>query len=242
MTEILEQTDTDFMSEEIPEERKPKRGRPPTAQLRTLKAFMSDVRGAAEFAEGLRAELAELPGGPDTDFIFRTAQAVFEADVARRGDLKQHIALRRLRQIDRTQDENHLQRERAIEQRERALALSRERFEFDAAEVVLDHLGELKAILQARSLTRPAKIEAVRRRLFGEGPLRGVAGCDAPAARCELRVAKTDAGGGEYAPFTGERGMETREELWVAGREEGEGGVRKDLLPEAGEFSDPLLP
>ena len=149
---------------------KPKRGRPPKAQARTLGAFMSDVRDAAEFAEGLRMELASLPGGPDTDFIFRTAQAVFEADVARRGDLKQHIALRRLRQIDRTQDENHLQRERAIEQRERALALSRERFEFDAAAAALDHLSELKAILQDRSLKRPAKIQAVRLRLFGEGP------------------------------------------------------------------------
>ena len=158
------------MNEDTSIEQKPKHGRPPTAQLRTLKAFMSDVRSAAEFAEGLRAELAELPGGPDTDFIFRTAQAVFEADVARRGDLKQHIALRRLRQIDRTQDENHLQRERAIEQRERALALSRERFEFDAAEVVLDHLSELKAILQDRSMKRPAKIQAVRMRLFGAGP------------------------------------------------------------------------
>ena len=162
------------MSEDRPDlKEKPKRGRPPKAQARTLGAFMRDVRDAAEFAEGLRMELACLPGGPDTDFIFRTAQAVFEADVARRGDLKQHIALRRLRQIDRTQDENHLQRERAIEQRERALALSRERFEFDAAEVVLDHLSELKAILQDRSLKRPAKIQAVRLRLFGVQPPEG---------------------------------------------------------------------
>ncbi len=158
------------MNEEITEVKKPKRGRPPKAQARTLAAFMRDVRDAAEFAEGLRSELAGLPGGPDTDFIFRTAQAVFEADVARRGDLKEHIALRRLRQIDRTQDEAHFQRERAIEQREKALALARERFEFDAAAAALDHLSEVKAILNDRTLKRPAKIQAVRLRLFGAAP------------------------------------------------------------------------
>ena len=197
--------------------------------MRTLKAFMSDVRSAAEFAEGLRAELAELPGGPDTDFIFRTAQAVFEADVARRGDLKQHIALRRLRQIDRTQDENHLQRERAIEQRERALALSRERFEFDAAETVLDHLGELRAISQARSLTRPAKIEAVRLRLFGERPRPAEAGSfknQEPSFKEDSRFkVQGDGGIGGF----GEEALR---------REREEAGV----LPEDGEFGESLLP
>ena len=216
------------MSEETPEKSKPKRGRPPKAQARTLGAFMRDVRDAAAFAEGLRTELAALPGGPDTDFIFRTAQAVFEADVARRGDLKQHIALRRLRQIDRTQDENHLQRERAIEQRERALALSRERFEFDAAEAALDHLGELKAILQDRSLKRPAKIQAVRRRLFGEGP------CPPEAGSFQIQ----EPGFQEVSgfKFQGEDGRSGFGE--EAARQGGEAaeGLPKD------EFIDPLLP
>ena len=218
---------------------KPKRGRPPTAQLRTLKAFMSDVRSAAEFAEGLRAELAELPGGPDTDFIFRTAQAVFEADVARRGDLKQHIALRRLRQIDRTQDENHLQSERAIEQRERALALSRERFEFDAAEVVLDHLSELKAILQDRSMKRPAKIQAVRRRLFGEAPERGreAAGGEDGGERQVAGYAEEPRA--KSTKFTKERGWPVADDGEDAGLG-GEYGVGEDRLRE--EFADPLLP
>ena len=225
------------MSDDAFAENKPKRGRPPTAQLRTLKAFMSDVRSAAEFAEGLRMELAELPGGPDTDFIFRTAQAVFEADVARRGDLKQHIALRRLRQIDRTQDENHLQRERAIEQRERALALSRERFEFDAAEVVLDHLGELKAILQDRSMKRPAKIQAVRTRLFGVGPCSPEAGSfkrQEPSFKEDARFkvqGEVEAGGfGEDG--TGGFGEDG------ALQDRGAAGV----LPGEGGFGDPLLP
>ena len=203
------------MNEE-PSEKKPKRGRPPKAQARTLTAFMRDVRDAAEFAEGLREELACLPGGPDTDFIFRTAQAVFEADVARRGDLKQHIALRRLRQIDRTQDENHLQRERALEQRERAMALSRERFEFDAAEVVLDHLRELKAIQQDRSMKRPAKIQAVRLRLFGAGP-----GPVEPGRSQELGIQESKEGS----------------RLKVQGEEAALGG---GMLED--EFSDPVLP
>lgn len=185
---------------------------------------MRDVRDAAEFAEGLRMELAGLPGGPDTDFIFRTAQAVFEADVARRGDLKQHIALRRLRQIDRTQDENHLQRERAIEQRERALALSRERFEFDAAEVVLDHLSELKAILQDRSLKRPAKIQAVRLRLFGAQP-------GAPeAGTCRVQEPRLQGGYQEEDP----------REKEIFGEE-----VASESAEESGsgeDFSEPLLP
>ena len=102
--------------------------------------------------------------------MFRTAQAVFEADVARKGDLKNHIALRRLRQTDRAQDESHRQRERAIEQRERQLELAREKFEFDAAAAVLDHLAEVREIAADRSLRHPAKIQAVRRRLFGDPP------------------------------------------------------------------------
>ena len=151
-----------------PTKRKP--GRPRKEETRSLQAFMREVREAAEFTEGLCAELASLPYGLDSEFIFRTAQTVFEADVARRGDLKNHIALRKLRQTDRAQNESHAQRERAIEQRERALELAREKFEFDAAAAALDHLSELTTIQHDRALKRPAKIQAVRFRLFGAGP------------------------------------------------------------------------
>ena len=150
---------------------KPKSGRPRKAEARSLVAFMRDVRDAAEFAERFRTGLLdEYPAGIDSDFIFRTAQAVFEADVARRGDLKNHIALRRLRQTDRAQDDSHRQRERAIEQRERQLELAREKFEFDAAAAILDHLTAVREIAADRSMRHPAKIQAVRRRLFGEPP------------------------------------------------------------------------
>lgn len=149
----------------------PKRGRPRKAEPRALSTFMNDVRDAADFAERFRTELlSEYPNGVDSEFIFRTAQAVFEADVARKGDLKNHILLRKLRQADRAQDESHRQRERAIEQRERALELAREKFEFDAAAAILDHLSEVREIAADRSMRHPAKIDAVRRRLFGEPP------------------------------------------------------------------------
>ncbi len=150
-----------------------KAGRPPKAEARAraLCTFMSDVRDAAEFSSRFRsALLEEYPEGIDSEFMFRTAQAVFEADVARRGDLKNHILLRKLRQTDRAQDEAHHQRERAIEQRERQLELAREKFEFDAAAAVLDHLSEVRAIADDRTMRRPAKIQAVRRRLFGDPP------------------------------------------------------------------------
>ena len=154
-----------------PDDAPPRRGRPPKNKTRALCTFMADVREAAEFTERFRTELLEeYPQGLDSEFMFRTAQAVFEADVARRGDLKNHILLRKLRQADRAQDESHRQRERAIEQRERQLELAREKFEFDAAAAVLDHLGEVREIAADHSMRHASKIQAVRRRLFGEAP------------------------------------------------------------------------
>ena len=148
-----------------------KTGRPRKPEARALCTFMKDVRDAADFAERFRRQLlAEYPEGVDSEFMFRTAQAVFEADVARKGDLKNHILLRKLRQADRAQDESHRQRERAIEQRERQIELAREKFEFDAAAAVVDHLSEVRAITEDRTMRRPAIIQAVRRRLFGDPP------------------------------------------------------------------------
>ncbi len=153
----------------VPPKRRP--SRPRKDEARALCTFMADVREAAEFTERFRTELLEeYPQGLDSEFMFRTAQAVFEADVARKGDLKNHILLRKLRQADRAQDESHHQRERAIEQRERQLELAREKFEFDAAAAVLDHLSEVREIAADRSMRHASKIQAVRRRLFGDAP------------------------------------------------------------------------
>ena len=127
---------------------------------RSLPEFIRDVRDAAEFATGIRTALATLPAALDPETIFQTAQAVFESDVARRRDLKDYIAVQRLRQA-----------ERALDLRERALDLTREKYEFSAAAAVLERLAEIKEIDADRSLPQPEKIQAVRQRLFGVPPL-----------------------------------------------------------------------
>ncbi len=126
---------------------------------RTLPDFLRDVRDAAEFATGIRSALADFPSALDTDTIRHTAQALFEIDVARRGSLKDHVAIQRLRQA-----------ERALDQRDQSIALTREKYEFSAAAAVLERLAEIKEIDADRTLARPEKIHAVRQRLFGAPP------------------------------------------------------------------------
>ncbi len=111
---------------------------PPKSKRRAardrLDAFSARRARGRRVRQGFQTELRkDYPRGLNSAHIFRTAQAVFEADVARRNDLPNYIALRKLRQADRAQDESHRQRERGIEQRERQLELAREKFEFDAA-------------------------------------------------------------------------------------------------------------
>lgn len=132
------------------------------AAPRSLDEFVDDVREAARFAADFSAELARnvsLPTRPETDALFQVAQTLFEADVVRRGDLKNHIALRRLRQADR-----------AIDLRESNLDLSRERFHFRAAEAVCTHFEKIKAIHDNQSLPQPEKIERMREILFAALP------------------------------------------------------------------------
>jgi hypothetical protein len=50
------------------------------------------------------------------------------------------------------------------------LKLKRDRFEFSAAEACLKHLPELRAIATTQGLSEQSKIDAIRRRLFGELP------------------------------------------------------------------------
>ncbi len=127
--------------------------------LRSLPDFIRDVRESAEFAAGVRTALSTLSSSLDTTTIFETSQAVFEADVARRRNLKDYIAVQRLRQA-----------ERALDLRDQALALTREKYEFSAASAVLERLAEIKEIDADRTLAQPEKIQAVRRRLFGAAP------------------------------------------------------------------------
>ena len=126
---------------------------------RNLPAFIEEVRASAEFAAGVRAALATMPAGPDPETLFLTAQAVFEADVARNHDIKNHIALRRVRQ-----------NERLLRQRDRNLEWRRFQFQYKTVEAVLAHFAELKNINADRALPNQAKIDAVRQCLFGEPP------------------------------------------------------------------------
>ena len=126
---------------------------------RNLPTFIEEVRASAEFAAGVRAALSTMPSGLDPETLFLTAQAVFEADVARNHDIKNHIALRRVRQ-----------NERLLRQRDRNLEWRRFQFQYKTVEAVLAHFAELKNINADRSLPDRAKIDAVRQCLFGEPP------------------------------------------------------------------------
>lgn len=65
---------------------------------------------------------------------------------------------------------NFEQRERGLKQREEALKLEREKFEFNAAEACLAKLPELKTIAANPKLSASDKILAIRQRLFGAPP------------------------------------------------------------------------
>lgn len=136
-----------------------KEGSDQSGNGRSLPAFIEEVRASAEFAAGVRAALAAMPSGLDPETLFQTAQAVFEADVARNRDMKSHIALRRVRQ-----------QERMLWQRDRNLDWRRSKFEFDAVKAVREHLAEIKKIEADHSLPEQAKMDAVRQRLFGDPP------------------------------------------------------------------------
>ena len=100
--------------------------------------------------------------------MFRTAQAVFEADVARKGDLKNHIALRRCARSTAPRTRATASANAPSNSANAQLELAREKFEFDAAAAVLDHLSEVRDIAADRTMRHPAKIQAVRLRLFGD--------------------------------------------------------------------------
>ena len=137
----------------------PPAGPGPAASPRTLPDFIEAVRSSAEFAAGVRAALAAMPAAPDPETLFQAAQAVFEADVARGNDLKNFIALRRVRH-----------QERALWQRDRNLEWRRHVFEFNAVKAVMERLTEIKKIDADRTLPDREKIDAVRQCLFGDPP------------------------------------------------------------------------
>ena len=141
---------------------RPRAAEPPEEpEPRSLHEFVDDVRAAARFAADFGAELARSPLARDLDGrqISEVGQTLFELDAIRRGEIKDHIALRRLQQADR-----------ALELRRQTVDLSRERFHFRAAEAVLAHFAEIKAVHDDHALPSDAKLAAMRRILFAALP------------------------------------------------------------------------
>ena len=136
--------------------------------------FAQNVRASSQMATDLQNELESLPVTFDPGLLSRTSQAKFEAEITREIDFREHVALRRLQQTDRSQAlaERSLKLRRAEARRhavhsEQQLKLARDKFEFQAAEVALEHAEALRTIASDRSLPREEKLTAIRHRLFG---------------------------------------------------------------------------
>lgn len=108
---------------------------------------------AASFADRLREDLKRIPGlDLDDSKLSAAAQVAFELQALKTQDARLFVGLRRLRQ---NRD---------------ALALEREKFQFDASSAALSHAAELKTIAADSSMTPRQKLDQARRRLFGSTP------------------------------------------------------------------------
>lgn len=99
---------------------------------------------------------------------------ISEEEIARLGNL--HFNLQAIKQRDpklflKFQTARHRAEmdQLKFEQKERELALSRDKFEFDAAKACLAQLPQLKVIATSK-LSESEKIDAIRRKLFGQLP------------------------------------------------------------------------
>jgi hypothetical protein len=103
---------------------------------------------------------------------------ISEEEIARLGNL--HFNLSAIKQRDpklflKFQTARHRAEMdvRKFDQRERELALSRDKFEFDAAKACLAQLPQLKVIAGNSKLSESDKINAIRTKLFGVLPEAG---------------------------------------------------------------------
>ncbi len=139
-------------------------------------ALSVDIRDAALLAGNLREQLEDLPIKLEDDFISRAVQAKFEKEVAERGDLEGHVLLRKLRQKD--QDQRLAERAQAssetgfklkFEQKEREIALQREKFKRDTCELFLTWYDDERAkAITTSGATNAEKIEQLGQAMFGE--------------------------------------------------------------------------
>ncbi len=125
------------------------------------------------------AEMAsdEVDGALPEDAEARSKRAVkarvFELTLSNLGQ-KEVLALEKMnRRAEYDTQKLAFEREKFAEssrQKREELTLAREKFETDASAKALKFVAELKTIAANRTLTEPAKIEAVRRTMFGQDP------------------------------------------------------------------------
>lgn len=119
-----------------------------------------------QLMERLRKKRPELSEAQIEAFGFE----YFQAQSIKLKDPKMFLRFRTARFKAEMEKQKFAQKERGLAQREEALKLEREKFEFDAAEACLKKLPELRAIAANNKLSNTDKIQEIRRRLFGALP------------------------------------------------------------------------
>jgi len=114
---------------------------------------------AVTTADQIAEEAVRTPGRFDAATIDALKQKAFELAISPGANPKEikNLFMLVLKARDQELDE-------------RQLTLARDRFEFDAAKAALEQLPALKKISSDRGLDRNQKLDAIRRRLFGEVP------------------------------------------------------------------------
>ena len=139
-----------------------------SCSLSALSGFYSEVcvpallkrrSQAVMAAEEIAAEASQSPGRFDAATVDAIKQKAFELAISPMSKPKDVKSLFML-----------LQKSRDQELKSQSLDLERSKFEFSAAEACLAHLPSLRAIATNPKLDQRAKIDAIRRQLFGELP------------------------------------------------------------------------
>ncbi|MCX6994150.1 MAG: hypothetical protein NT011_13550 [Kiritimatiellaeota bacterium] len=139
-----------------------------TTSFAALSAFWTDVctpallarrQQAVTTADSVAADAKKMPGNFDAATIDAIRQKAFELSVspqAAPGEVKALFML--------------LLKSRDQELKKDQLLLDKQRFEFDAAKAALAALPDLRAIAADKGLNENDRIDAIRRRLFGQIP------------------------------------------------------------------------
>lgn len=123
-------------------------------------ALLARRQRAVSTAEEIATEVARSPGKFDAATIDRLKQMTFEMSLQPQPDAGKlrDVFMLVLKARDQDLDEKQLQ-------------LSMDKFQFDAAKACLAHLPALREIAKDPGMDDAAKLQAVRKRLFGEAPV-----------------------------------------------------------------------